>query len=241
MQLSFDFTDIINVSMNTAAWILVGVLVYRGYVKMIDKPKAWKVILVVLVGLFTFDINMNQSNLQLIRIPILPLGVWILYAALNREAGRWQRYRSFAWIGFLANFIFLAAALISWPIYDAVYPQDEIRTYIARGDDISIVHLHPSAKENVVLKEDAIESIKNMKQGSISMDWYYESRPMNETEQSNEKFPYLLTGTGAKWGSGLSTLIYLQADGRGLIIETKRGQNYFRTDTSLIEETAHAK
>lgn len=112
-------------------WCTIGIFAYRMMKKQAVKPKIWKVLVCVLVGVFSFSINLPPIGETPIKIAILPLGVWILYAFLKRKEGRWQSYRPFAWLGFFANFIFLAAALLSVPVQHSIYPENELSTYIS--------------------------------------------------------------------------------------------------------------
>ena len=50
-----------------------------------------------------------------------------------------------------------------------------------------------------------------------------------------ERFPYLLTGTKPKWGSGIPTLNFLEKDGKGILITTPKRQLYFRAEQTLLE------
>ena len=97
------------------AWSSIIFLAYRVYKKQSVRPKVWKILLVMFVGLFSFSINWNMFD-TMVKFPILPLGVWILYFILKGREERWQTYRSFAWLGFWANFIFLASTLIAIPV-----------------------------------------------------------------------------------------------------------------------------
>jgi hypothetical protein len=73
------------------------------------------------------------------------------------------------------------------------------------------------------------------KEGIPSEEWYYEAAVDVETKDREERFPYQIIGTKAKWGSGINTIIYVEDDGKGLLIWTPKKQYYYRTDTSLIE------
>ena len=58
---------------------------------------------------------------------------------------------------------------------------------------------------------------------------------VNRTSKRKERFPYLLTGVKPKWGSGIPTLIYLEEDGKGILITTPKKQLYFRSQQALVE------
>ncbi|CAM5222527.1 hypothetical protein UACE39S_02711 [Ureibacillus acetophenoni] len=69
------------------------------------RTKRAKIAVAIVVGLFTFSINFGN---EMMKISILPLGVWILYFAFRNKGESWEKYRAYAWLGFWANFIFLA-------------------------------------------------------------------------------------------------------------------------------------
>ena len=50
----------------------------------------------------------------------------------------------------------------------------------------------------------------------------------------NDFHIYLLEAS-SKWGSGLHTIIYIENDGKGILISTPQEQLYFRSEDSLIE------
>lgn len=218
------------------AWGSIIFLAYRVYRKQSVRPKVWKVLLVMIVGFFSFSINWNMFD-TMIKFPILPLGVWILYFIFRGKEIGWQRYRPFAWLGFWANFIFLASALIAIPFHHMIYPKNEPSTYISNIDNASIVNIHPSAKDNrSVNKESLQKQLDTMSKEMIFSEQWYEDTYMNiESNQRNERFPYQLIGTSSKWGSDLETIIYIEDDGQGILVSTPQEQLYFRSEDSLIE------
>lgn len=145
-------------------------------------------------------------------------------------------YRRFAWLGFFTNFIFLAGALGSLQIYNAMYPDDKLSTYIAKVDKPAIIQLHPSAK-NAELNENLIKVIQKMKPADMHSDeWVNETITMEiEPEDRKERFPYQLTGAIPKWGSETEPMIYMEEDGRGLLITLYQKQYYFRSEHSLLK------
>ena len=70
--------------LNIFAWIIILILIRRIYVKQEFRPKVWKMVVVVFVGLFSFSINLPFMDQQ-IKIAILPLGVWILYGIYSKK------------------------------------------------------------------------------------------------------------------------------------------------------------
>ncbi|NBI29059.1 hypothetical protein [Chengkuizengella marina] len=223
--------NIIALTAEIIAWIVIAKLVFNSYKKLKNKLKIWKVIFVTLIGLLSFTIHLELFD-TVLKIPILPLGVWILYGFLKRKKERWVTYRSFAWIGFFANFIFIVSTFIAVLIHPILYPTNQISTYISNADKATIIKSHPSA-ENISLNKDRLKQISNLKQSTINSEQWYEDTILNK---KRERFPYLLVGTSPKWGSGLNTSIHIEADGKGILLMTEKGQLYFRSEHSILEE-----
>ena len=79
--MAIDFNFIINaiaIVTGVLAWGFIIFLVYRVYKKQTVRPKVWKILIIMFVGLFSFSIKWNMFDTML-KFPILPLGVWILY------------------------------------------------------------------------------------------------------------------------------------------------------------------
>ncbi|WP_391119153.1 hypothetical protein [Psychrobacillus sp. L3] len=228
-----NIVEIITISL---AWLVIGIIAFRLYKKHSEKPELWKVIIVILVGLFSFSFNWNVSD-KMINVAVLPLGVWILYGFLNRKKERWKKYRHFAWLGFLANFILLSSTLVAIPVNLFIFPENKPETYISDVENASIINIHPSAKEHQQVKENLLKLIHRLKQKEFfSDDWYNETYMDTESNKRKERFPYMLIHTLPKWGSGQSAIIYIEGDGKGLLIETPKKQFYFHSDQSLLEE-----
>ncbi|WP_078544456.1 DUF1129 domain-containing protein [Litchfieldia alkalitelluris] len=231
-----DFT--INLSnslpsmiITVVTWAIVVVWFIYLYKKS-EKPPVWKAILILILGIFSFSFNFDA-----LRIPILPLGVWIAYWILKRDGQMelWQRYRKFAWLGFWANFIFLIGALITSPLHSVLYPKDEISTYISKFDEAEIVVTHPSANE-IELINDVGSLLDGFKKQQVdSIQWFEEVHFAEEDEQK-ERFPYQMVKTKPKGGSQLQTVIFVERDGKGLLITTPTEQFYYRSENSLIKE-----
>ncbi|MFS0556074.1 hypothetical protein [Brevibacillus sp. 179-C9.3 HS] len=216
-------------------WLVIVFFAYRIYQTQILKPKVWKIPLIILVGLFSFSINWNMFDTTF-TLPILPLGVWILYFVFKGKDERWQTCRSFAWLGFGANFIFFALTLITIPVHHVIYPKDELSVYISNVENASIINIHPSAKDRSLNKDSLLKQLDTMRQEAIYSDqWYKETYINTESNKRNERFPYQLIGTSSKWGSGLQTLIYIEDDGKGILLSTPKKQLYFHSKDSLIE------
>ncbi|MDF2607139.1 MAG: hypothetical protein K0S34_1334 [Bacillales bacterium] len=219
--------------MNLLAWgciILFSIWLYK---KQTEKPKVWKVGVAVLAGIFSFSINFNTFE-TLIRLPILPLGVWILYYLLDRRE-RWQTYRPFAWLGFSANFIFLAFTLLAIPISSLFYPEYKITTYVSNIEHASVANIHPSAKNSSLDKESLEKQINSMKHEIIDSQNWYREVSSEDFKIINEKFPYQLVGYLPKWGSDIKSAIYVEDDGKGILLTTSKRQFYYRTKESVLK------
>jgi hypothetical protein len=215
-------------------WIVIGIIASRLYKTQLEKPVVWKVIVVILIGLFTFSINWEVFG-RVVQVSILPLGVWILYWILRKNEPTWQKYRPFAWLGFGANFILFIFLLVGILINYLLYPRSDPSTYISNVEDAYIINTHPTANENSLIKENLIASIQGAKQQDYFSDsWYNET--FMEPNKTTERFPYILANTLPKWGSGLRTTVYLEKTGKGILITTQEKQLYFQTEYSLLEE-----
>ncbi|GEL78360.1 hypothetical protein [Tenuibacillus multivorans] len=233
-----EHINLIGVISNIVAWLITAILFVYFYRKREVNSKLWKALLVLLIGLFSFTINWQMFG-KMISFPILPLGVWLvlLYCSWTNRKERWQVYRPFAWIGFSFNFILLIMTLISAPIQEAVYPSNDPRTYIADVDHAQIVNLHPSAQDQVLQIDLLQNGLNQWSDASLGgFEWYYEMDKNNSKEVVKEGFPYQLVGAKAMWGSGLQSIIYIEEDGKGLLITTPEKQYYFRLDQSLFKE-----
>jgi hypothetical protein len=236
MDIHYDFSfNLITIVTVFLAWCVIGIITYRINKKQAVKPKVWKVFVSILVGIFSFSIDMNWFE-TLVKISILPLGVWILYWLLKGKEGRWQTYRPFSWLGFFANYIFLAATLIAIPTHHWVYPENELSTYISNTENASIINTHSSALDRSLNEESLQKQIHNMKHEAIySEEWFQQTYMEADIKKINERFPYQLTGISSKWGSGLETIIYVEADGKGILVTTPKKQFYFRSVESLLK------
>ncbi|MGP4073646.1 hypothetical protein ACTWQB_13945 [Piscibacillus sp. B03] len=137
----------------------------------------------------------------------------------------------------MALFVFLIANIIAVPIQNLVYPKGQLNTYISDVEDASIILTHPSGEE-VGLDTQVFEgALDGMKRKSFNSIEWYNSISSFEGEEQDELFSYVLNGTSSKWGSGVDGIIYIESDGKGLLVTTQQGeQHYFRSDDSLIEE-----
>lgn len=217
-----------SVVMMVVSWAIIIYFFYWSFQKQVEKPIVWKAFIVMIVGVFSFSINWTIFN-KAVTIPILPLGVWLLYAILSRPKEKWLKYRPFAWLGFLSSFLFLFTSILAIFIHGSFYPKDEAGTYISKVSESEIINIHPSGQEVSLDKNELDKQIANMKKENFFSDQWYEETYMNQNENKNERFPYQLIKTKPKTGSGLNTLIYVEKDGMGLLISSENEQIYFRS------------
>ena len=227
--------NIIELITSILAWIVIGLLTNYLYTKQEVKPTFWKILLILFIGFFTFSINWQLFNTY-IKIPILPLGVWIVYAVFKNKNEKWKSYRPFAWLGFFANFIFLIALLLAIPFNHFIYPESELETYISNIEKATLVTIHPSAKDSSLDKEMLKKQTPFLSEELIqSHEWYIDTEMNKHSKKVVERFPYQLIGFSTKWGSCLKTVVYIEKDGKGILISTKNKQLYFRSEYSLIK------
>ncbi|WLR56955.1 hypothetical protein LC048_08835 [Mesobacillus subterraneus] len=228
-----------EVVLNLLAWGAVFILARRIYTKQESKPIIWKLVIVILVGLFSFSINLPYMDQQ-IKLAILPLGVWILYGIYSRknEGISWDQYRKYAWLGFFANFIFLAVSLINPLIHCAIFPGNEISTYLSNSNKGKIIQTHPSADHKKLDRDSLLIQMDSIKEEPVfSEKWYYETFESGiERSKAEERFPYQLARTKAKWGSGIDPMIFVEQDGKGLLISTGQKQLYFRAEKTFLKK-----
>ena len=214
---------------------MIGFLSFRIYRKQDVKPTIWKIILVLLIGLFSFSFNMNFFD-TFMKLPILPLGVWILYFFLKSKKGRWDRFRKYAWLGFFANFLFLVLSFTSIGLQHVIYSPSNLSTYISNVENATIINTHPSAGDVTLQKDQLLKLLPVMKETKFFSDkWYEETYMSGEPNTRKERFPYQVVGVKEKWGSGVVTTIVIEDDGKGLLITTPKNQYYFRSPEVFLE------
>ena len=229
--------SVITTIFTIISWFSIFAIAYFTYKKLQEKPAFWKVLVVTFIGILAFTVNLEVFG-SWIRLPILPLGVWILMVFFIGKKGRWEMYRPFAWIGFVGQFIFLFTSLLTIPLNHLVYPEDQLSTYIANADHASVISIHPSAEEFSFNKNEFTKQLKDLNRAAIHSDKWYDEVATSMTPQAeaiDERFPYFLTEFDSKWGSGVSSAIYIEKDGRGLLITTPESQYYFRSDELLLK------
>ncbi|GKV54090.1 hypothetical protein NCCP2222_00370 [Sporosarcina sp. NCCP-2222] len=234
MAVVYDLNmDVIALIAKATGYTLLALMVAQLYRKQSKKPPIIAIILVVLFGLFSFTINIPIND-SFISLSILPLGVWILFFILKRKEGRWATYRSYAWLGFGANYLFLAIQLLAIPIHYFVYPEDKLETYFAVIEKAAVIPTHPSGSESCLDEKRLIEQIRSAKEEPFfSEEWYYETFVGSESG-TKERFRYLLIGVGPKWSSGLHALTFIEKDGRGILVTSRKHQLYYRMEDSVF-------
>ncbi len=249
LTINFGYVEnIIELLCILLAWAIIAVLVVRIYVRQDaeERPKLWKILIAVLLGLFSFTFTFIFFN-EPLSIAILPLGVLILYGILKRK-GRWEAYRKYAWTGFGGNFIFLSTAILAIGLAAVFYPTDEVRTYLTDVSKVELLVTHPSGGEVKINEEKLDDSLSTFQyERSNVIQWFEEIReqiwPEEESEEPvdiQEKFPYLLTGVKTKTGEKIQ--VYVEQDGKGLLVTTKKNQHYFKSKTaSFLEKRGNAE
>lgn len=228
--------NVINFISIFLCWLIIILVVHKIAVKQNTSLKNWRLYVVVLIGLFSFDFVLSFFERN-ITITIFPLGVWVLYIFLHKKEETWLKYRSFAWLGFWSNYLFLVMSLISWPIHHWIYPTDDLTTYFSHTEEVKIVGIHPSAKEQGQPIGNLKKALTDFRLNNFYTDeWYNETYFNSDATKVKERFPYIVLEQQSKWGSGIESTIYLEKDGKGVLVSTSKKQYYFRSEHSIIKE-----
>ena len=205
------------------------------YKKRAKRPVAWwKMLFVLLVGLFSFSINFNFFG-EMHKFAILPLGAVVFYFITRKKGDVWPTYKPFIWIGFLANYAFFVIGIALVPILNALYPPNNIDTYIKNVQEAAIITTHMSASEHVRLTENAQQLLLNSTNEQFNADeWYYDLRE-SVRYYNDEQFPYMLSNVTKPLGMNEKVLHFVEKDGQGLLIITDNVQYYFRTVEPFIQ------
>ena len=234
MQLDWLYSwNVVDAAAGLLGWLAVIGLLIRQRRKQETKLPIWKMLLVALAGLFSFSFKIPLFG-QIVNIALLPLGLWVLYLFLRNRS--WPDYRKFAWIGFAANYLFLATALLAGFIHGSLYDRNDPSTYLANLEEAKLIAIHPSAREATFEEVLFASSLAEVKAADMSgtLEWHYESIREDGTHYQQERFPYALVGAKARWGSGLHAAAYLEADGMGLLLATKERYYYYRSETPML-------
>lgn len=231
--------NLINSLTTIVAWLILGFVIFRTYQKQDEeeRPKLIKIFFIVMFGLFSFSINLPAFG-ELVSVAVLPIGVW-LTLAFTEKSGRWQNYRKYSWIGFLANYLFLAGTLVGIFISSVIYPEGEIETYLDEVSEAELIAIHPSATEGVLNAEQFQEDISSFEpEYADIIKWFDDAMVQKQslepdgTGQIEEKFPYIIIGTESKEGKRVQ--VYLEADGKGLLVTTDEHQYYYRSPSATF-------
>ncbi|MED1603377.1 hypothetical protein [Alkalihalophilus marmarensis] len=227
--------NVIDLVGTVLSWGIFIYFIYYFYQKQEKEPTLWKACLAAFAGVISFNINTTMFHTDL-SLPILPIGVWLLlWYASTRKNGAWERYRPFAWLGFLSNYVTIVIMILSLAIHNLVFPKDDLTTFIANYEHAELMATHPSADEVILDVERLEQQLPLFEQSSLMDLSWYEEIAYGERSEQNEQFPYMLTGTYTKWGSGLPAILYVERDGKGILIELPDEQRYFRADDSVLK------
>ncbi|WP_157951021.1 hypothetical protein [Peribacillus acanthi] len=202
------------------------------YKKSEVKPELWKMLLVAFIGLFTFNLRVPFGD-SIIAVPILPLGVWICYFTISRKNNqiRWAKYRQFAWVGFFANFFFLVTTLLGAGLQQLIYPENAIQTYVSDISNVTIINTNSSGERVKLNTESFSAQLSKIKVDNFDVQVWYQNTWEPGTD---ELFPYMLHGHLASWGSGINPIIYIERDGKGILVIHKGKQTYFTCNESIL-------
>ncbi|MGM9987412.1 MAG: hypothetical protein ACI35O_09315 [Bacillaceae bacterium] len=197
------------------------------------KPKWYWALLICYVGMFSFSFNFNVKEMPF-QLPLLPLGVWIVYFLL-RPRKRWNTYRPFAWLGFLNAFLFSFIGLLTIPLGHLLYPTNELSSYISTTDSAYVILSSEDSNIQTLDKDSLNKQLSTAKVNhSLSIEWYYNNF---SNGHPSESFPYMLMETTSPFGSGNPPpQIFIQYDGKGLLITKNNHQHYFQFQTSILKE-----
>lgn len=225
--------NILSIWFNIMGWGMIILWIIIRYRKQKEKPAIWKAVLAALAGIISFSWNMMLMDM-VVRIAVLPLGVWLLHFFLRKH--RYEMYRPYAWIGFWSNYIFLAAMLLSTMIHSVMYPINNADTYLAHVEQAVLIPTHPTAPQAVLHPKQLQSLIPKLKQAEDqTYTWYSQSSIKGNPDYQMERFPYVVINTHARWGSGLQSMVNLERDGKGLLITTEKRQFYYRSEEPLVE------
>ncbi|MCD7034174.1 hypothetical protein LRR81_08005 [Metabacillus sp. GX 13764] len=226
----------ISIIATLLAYCVIAYAANRIFQSQFQKPPIWKAMAAGLAGLFAININFPIMG-TLIGLPILPLGAGIAYLWLKNREGGWSTYRRFIWLGFLSNFLFLAFSLLALGLFHVVYPENKPSTYLSNVERAAVVSSVPVPVKYSLDKESLLKQVHSFKEEKIQSDlWYEQASKRSEAHQRSERFPFLLTGMQSKWGSNFQPLVFVEKDGKGLLLTNGGKQYYFRTAASILKE-----
>lgn len=238
-----NIIQLIFIIISCFLFFFIGFFVIRK--KQKERPRIWVAFILLLIGLFSFSVNLLWDGL-LLQISILPLGVWLVFliyyfldrhAAFYKHQNRWYRHRPYLWLGFFTNYLFLIMMVLAHLLFSLVYPSKQLITFISDSGGASTLRIHNTAETRVFDKQALQTQLHQAQLKQVDGgEWFSSSDPTFNHGEANEKFAYILVGTKAKWGSNLEPLIFVEDNGRGLLIQTEQQQYYFTLDQSIWEE-----
>lgn len=234
MQIDWHYSwNVVDAAAGLLGWLVVLGLIIRQRRKQETRRPIWKILLVTLAGFFSLSIKISLFG-QIVNVALLPLGLWVAYLFLRNRS--WKDYRKFTWVGFAANYLFLVTALLAGFLHSSLYQPNAPSTYLAHLEKAKIVAIHPSAREANFERDLFLSSLAEVKVSDMSgtLDWYHESKLEDGTQYQKERFPYSLLGAKARWGSGLHATVYLEDDGKGLLLATKDRYYYYRSEKPML-------
>ncbi|GGF25696.1 hypothetical protein GCM10010954_25750 [Halobacillus andaensis] len=232
----FDFNwswNLPEIILQIISYVLIISLLLIIYKKQSEKPHIGKAVLAAMVGIFSFSFNFQFQGYS-VSLAILPLGVGVLYFFIKRRnEERWRVYRRYAWLGFLANYVFLLTGLLTPLVFNLMYDKSDPATYLAQTDDAAVHLTHESADQRNLHNERLETELENAQVKEFdSMRWHRQI----EDQEEKERFPYILSGFESKSGSDLNAVTFVEKDGKGLLIQTAEDQLYVRTEQSVLKE-----
>ena len=224
--------NLVEVVVYSFCWLIIFVIAFTLYKKQEIKPIIWKAVIVYFVGKFAvmFDYPLEQ---QAIHFAFIPLGVIAIFILFSKRPN-FNTYLKFAWFGFFSNYLFLIGTLLIIPLDSFLYDKNDIQTYMSHSENIEIWSIHPSANDNITVRASILEQVKTAKEHPLNTDWYYES--VGDDRVEVERFPYILANVAPKWGSKAKATIYVEKDGKGLLIAAPTKHLYYRLDESILQE-----
>ncbi|WP_404458076.1 hypothetical protein [Oceanobacillus kapialis] len=219
--------NLIDLIMATLGYGCILVFVYYLYKKKEKgKPKPWVILLVIIIGLITFNLEVGS-----LPFPVFPIGLCLLYIGFLIRKGNWHWYHKYGLAGFVGSYLLFSITLLGQPIQSLFYPQ-EPATYFARVEHAEIVKTYRHAPDQTIHKQKLDEAISSLTKKSLKDATWIEDL----YENTEERFPYHVTGIKPKWGSGLDTMLFVETDGKGWLVTTPDSHYYYRSPTSIFGE-----
>ena len=194
----------------------------------------WEIVLFLIVGIISFSIELEFFG-TMYKFALLPLGAVLFYLfTRNKESAR-EKYKPFVWLGFVANYVFFITGILTIPVTNAIFPPNELSTYIKSLEQAQILTTHISAVQTLSLKDNATELLQEATLTTIEADQWYGEQLIDQKLYSVEKFPYLLTDVTAPAGMKEEVFYFVEQEGKGLLIQTPASHYYFRTTVPIVQ------